>query len=480
MTSIIDKLQAFINIRSYKKVLAGFAVFELMRGLLIVLTAWLMQAAIIEADFGITLAVAMIGRVAIENVRSKRFTELSLNIQEELRQRLHKALFEKSLPPNSGELLTLMFDTVEAFDDFFVRVLPNLFTMVILIPMIIAVTFVTDPLTALIFLLTLPVAPFLLYLIGNAISQRNQEAMARLSKLNEDFRELTAAITTLKIFKQSEAAVERLKSTSTQSAEATLEVLRLAFVSAFALELITTLSIALIAVTVGLRLVDDSIAFNAALFLLILAPEFYSPIRQIGAAFHAAVKVKDAALREERIVKSEENYSLLPIPYSLFPTPSFTVVTGESGSGKSTLLRRVAGNSWQIADRDGKKEAVAYMPQRPHIFKTTIRDNVTLFKEVDDTLICQALNDVNLPFKPSDKAEGLSTGEVQRLALARVLVSAESGASILILDEPTAALDVNTKQLIISLIVRLRQRHTLIIATHDPELISRADKVINL
>ena len=345
--------------------------------------------------------------------------------------------------------------------------------------MIIVVTFVTDPLTALIFLLTLPVAPFLLYLIGNAISQKNQEAMARLSKLNEDFRELTAAITTLKIFKQSEAAVERLKSTSTQSAEATLEVLKLAFVSAFALELITTLSIALIAVTVGLRLVDDSIAFNAALFLLILAPEFYSPIRQIGAAFHTAVKVKEAALREERIVKSEENYSLLPTPYSLFPTPSFTVVTGESGSGKSTLLRRVAGNSWQIADRDGKKEAVAYMPQRPHIFKTTIRDNVTLFKEVDDTLICQALNDVNLPFKPSDKAEGLclSAGEVPRLALARVLVS---GASILVLDEPTAALDVNTKQLIISLIVRLRQRHTLIIATHDPELISRADKVINL
>ncbi len=467
---MFEILQALIDIHKYKEVLARLALFELMRGLLIVLIAWLLQAAIINGDFGFTLAVVMIGRVAVERGRSRGFTELSLNIQEELRRRLHKALFEKSAPLNSGELLTLMFDTVEAFDDFFVKVLPNLFTIVILIPMIIVVTFVTDPLTAGIFLLTLPIAPFLLYLIGSAISQRNQEAMAKLSKLNEDFRELTAAITTLKIFKQSEAATNRIKSTSTQSAAATLDVLRLAFVSAFALELITTLSIALIALTVGLRLLDDAIAFNAALFLLILAPEFYSPIRQIGAAFHAAVKAKDAAsLINNQFKLSDEEDIGVDYPVEV---PSLTVVTGESGSGKTTLLRKFI--------KTHKKEAVAYLPQQPHLFKTTVRENVTLFKDVDNTLIAQALSDVNLHLSLNDRVEGLSRGELQRLALARVLVSAESGASILILDEPTAALDEITKQIIISRIVSLRQRHALIIATHDPEIISRADKLINL
>lgn len=462
----------------YKKVLVKLLALELARGLLIVLTAWLLQSAIISGDFGIVLLGAMVGRVVVENFRSKRFNELSLNFQEDLRKQLHRNWFEHSERGKSGELLTLMFETVETFDDFFVKVLPNILTISVLVPTIIIVAAAADPLTALIFLLTLPIAPFLLYLIGGAISKRNQQALAKLSKLNANFKELIAAITTLKIFKQSETALERLRTTSEQSAQATLEVLKLAFVSAFVLELITTLSIALIAVTVGLRLVDDSIAFDIALFLLILAPEFYSPIRQVGAAFHAAVRVVDSqrlirarskkqGVSQEQGTRSKEQV-LDPSPLTLDPKPlTLTVVTGESGSGKSTLLRKFV--------KEYKSEAVAYLPQQPHLFKTSIRNNVTLFKDIEDSLVLQALNEVGLNLNLNDKAEGLSRGELQRLGLARVLVA---GASILVLDEPTAALDVNTKQLIISLIVRLKQRHTLIIATHDTEIISLADDIV--
>ena len=472
-------LHKLVDILKYKKVLIQLAVFELIRGFLIILIAWLIQFGIRNAEFGITLFAILSVRILIESYRLKRFNTLSLNFQKELRQKLHRQLFvENANTINSGELLTLMFDTVEAFDDFFVRVLPNMFTIAVLIPLILLVSLMIDPLTALIFLLTLPIAPFLLYLIGNAISQRNQQALKELSKLNFDFKELIAAITTLKIFKQSETALSRLKSTSEQSATATLEVLKLAFVSAFALELITTLSIALIAVTVGLRLVDDSISFEVALFLLILAPEFYSPIRQIGAAFHAAIKAKDALINLEcRMQNVELEYNNSKISNSEFLIMDFalTVVVGESGSGKSTLIKALVQKYMQ------KNKAVAYLPQQPHLFKTSIRNNVTLFKNIDDELVLKVLNDVGLSFNLDYKVEGLSRGQLQRLGLARVLISlAGSAAPIIILDEPTAALDVNTKQLIINIIYGLRQKYTLIIATHDAELISLADEIINL
>ena len=433
------------------------------------LIAWLLQLGIINAEFGITLFVVLACRIVVENCRAKKFNVLSLNFQEDLRRKLHVQLFTKETQTiNSGELLTLMFDTVEAFDDFFVRVLPNIFTISILIPLILIVSLVADSLTALIFLLTLPIAPFLLYLIGSAISQKNQQALEKLTKLNSDFKELISAITTLKIFKQTERALEKLKSTSEQSASATLEVLKFAFVSAFALELITTLSIALIAVTIGLRLVDDSISFDIALFLLILAPEFYSPIRQIGAAFHAAVKAADSIRNAECIMQND----LMTLPLKMeIPTSKLTVVVGESGSGKSTLLKALVRKYTQ------ENEAVGYLPQQPHLFKTSIRNNVMLFKDVDDKLISKALNEVNLFFNLDERVEGLSRGQLQRLGLARVLTI---NAPVLILDEPTAALDIDTKQIIIDLIIRLRQEHTLIIATHDTELINLADEIINL
>ena len=439
---------------------------------------------------------------------------MSLNVQETLRQKLHQSIFSNSSKiTNSGELLTLTIDTVESFDDLFTRVLPNVLAMIVLVPIILIVSAAMDPASALIFLLTLPIAPFLLYLIGRAVSVKNQQALTAQSKLNGDFKELLAAITTLKIFKQIEPALAKLKSTSEQSAQATLDVLRLAFVSAFALELITTLSIALIAVTVGLRLVEDDIAFETALFLLILAPEFYSPIRQIGVAFHSAIKAKDAAEKLKIYLTIEQNKIELnaamgatssivlndvsfTYPNKMTPTlqhlnmtfkgGKVTAVVGESGSGKSTLLKLIAGlykpteGTIKIYNNENVEINVddcGYVPQQPHLFKTSIRENATLFKSADETKIKQVIDSVGLNINLDNNVNALSRGQLQRLGLVRALIKE---APILILDEPTAGLDIETEQNILKLLSNYQHNRTIIIATHRKAVIDFADEVITI
>ena len=503
-----------------KKLLTTLLAFECMRGLLIILVAWNMQFFIRNATLNILLIlfVLLIARILIDNLRAKRFNKLSLNVQETLRQKLHQSIFSNSSKiTNSGELLTLTIDTVEAFDDLFIKVLPNVLAMIVLVPMILIASAAMDPSSALIFLLTLPIAPFLLYLIGQAVSLKNQQAWTAQSKLNGDFKELLAAITTLKIFKQIEPALAKLKSTSEQSAQATLDVLKLAFVSAFALELITTLSIALIAVTVGLRLVEDDIAFETTLFLLILAPEFYSPIRQIGVAFHSAIKAKDAADNLKSYLMTEQykidlnaamdanNKTVLSIvlndvsftyPNKMTPTlqhlnitfngGKVTAVVGESGSGKSTLLKLIAGlykpteGTIKIYDDTNVEiniDDCGYVPQQPHLFKTSIRKNATLFKSADESQVKHILDAVGLNINLDDNVNALSRGQLQRLGLARALIK---NAPILILDEPTAGLDIETEQNILKLLSNYRHNRTIIIATHRKAVIDFADEVITI
>ena len=151
-------------------------------------------------------------------------------------------------------------------------------------------------------------------------------------------------------------------------------------------------------------------------------------------------------------------------------------VTGQSGCGKSTLLRAV------LNEFINQNEAVVYLPQQPHLFKSSIRDNVSLFQTVDDELIKNVLQTVNLDLNLDDIPNGLSRGQLQRLGLTRVLCSLNKfqNSSIVLLDEPTASLDLITRQIITNVIANLSQRHSLLIATHDSNLISLADNIINL
>ena len=261
-------------------------VLEFVRSIFIIFNAQLL----ISKNFCALFFILSL-KIFVERLISRKINFLSLKFQSDLRRKIHKLIFNEV---NSGNLLTLIFDCLKPFDEFFSKVLPNLFSMIILIPLILIVTLIVDPLSALIFFVTAPIAPFILYLIGNSLKIKNQKAFETLNELNHDFKEILSAITTLKIFRRTDSAISKLKSTSELSASTTLEVLKLIFVSAFALELITTLSIALIAVTIGLRLIEDEINFESALFLLIVAPEFYNPIRQIGVAFHVIIECRES------------------------------------------------------------------------------------------------------------------------------------------------------------------------------------------
>ena len=499
--------------------LASIAAIELVRGIFIVAAPLALTQFITvktEPSTVIIFFASLTVKILIDNLRAKKFIELSSTVQKTIRKKIHAAIFDhNSQPLDAGELLTVTFDLVPSIEQFIVKVLPTVASLIILTPLILIVAAFFDPMSALIFLVTLPIAPFLLYLIGKAVGARNEQAQALLIKLNADFDELLRAIPTLKMFRQTEPAVEKLQSISERSTAAILDVLKLAFVSAFALELITTLAIALVAVTCGLRLTAGAIEFRAAFFILMLAPEYFAPIRQLGAAFHSFIDAKQSLERLKPFLTVEEtprgsieqtrippsiNIKNLSFTYRNKLTPALelgnltidagmiTVIKGESGSGKSTLLKLIAGiNTPTVgeifindlpmskAEPHSITEKIAYVPQQPHWFNASFIDNASLFNSIDPSTIKKYADEIGL----DGKDHLLSRGQLQRLGLLRAILKMRT-ASIVLLDEPTAGLDVETEQSIVELIKKYSRRRTIIIAAHRPAVIGLADHIIDL
>ena len=499
--------------------LASIAAIELARGIFIVIAALLFTDLLVTFDRSIIMFLfsTLTIKILIDNRRGKIFNGLASTVQRELRHRLHLSIFDQRAQPiDNGTLLTLTFDLIASLEQFITRVLPTITSLLILTPLILIVAAAFDPLSALIFLITLPIAPFLLYLIGRAVGARNERAQSLLLKLNADFDELLRAIQTLKMFRQTEPAIERLRSISKRSTAAILDVLKLAFVSAFALELITTLAIALTAVTCGLRLTAGDIEFRAAFFILLLAPEFFAPIRQLGAAFHSFIDAKQSFERLQKFLVDEpiprgatvptrmppsitlDNISFT-YPNKLTPTLDglslsldaglITVLKGESGAGKSTLLKLIAGlnrptvgeifiNDLPLSKMERRSivEKIAYVPQQPHWFNAPFDVNAAVFNPINPSTIKKFADEVSL-----DGADHLlSRGQLQRLGLLRALIKISKGASIVILDEPTAGLDLDTERSIVALIKKYSRRRTIIIAAHRPAIIDIADRIIDL
>ena len=278
--------------KAEKKFFSKIAAVKFVEGIFILLGAKFLVEFInspSEKFLAVTLGF-FTGRFFLSGMAEKIFAKLSSQVQNAFRKKIHEQIFDKEI--SSGELLTLIFDTLRAVDDFFIKVAPQIASAIIFLPIFLICAAFTDLLTAGILLVTLPIAPVLLWLIGKATAEKNSRAWEQLQKLNSDFREILSAITTLKIFGRLDAGEKKIRRASQKSSTATLDVLKLAFVSAFALELITTLSIALVAVTLGLRLIAGGVEFQTALFLLLLAPEFFLPIRKFGAAFHLKKKFR--------------------------------------------------------------------------------------------------------------------------------------------------------------------------------------------
>lgn len=521
------------------------AAIELLHGGLVVTAAW-ETAVIVNTVFmehgGLTrtasdllmLFLCVLSMALLRLPKSHIEAQLSHRVRLSARTALHEAMLLHGR--NSSGALTLTLERVDALDPFFHTVLPTMIAGAVLIPLILIVTAFADPLSALLFLVTLPIAPFLLFLIGKATRRASERQWDKMQTLTNGFGELVRAAMTLKIFRRIDAEGAHLARMSHSFAEASLSVLRLAFVSAFALELITTLSIALIAVSIGLRLLDDMMTFRTAFFVLILAPLFYQPLREGGIAFHAAMDAKTAetallpyvdlpsptdgarsqilsppAVHTENIsyrypLTEEEVITDLHL---FFPAGKSTVLAGASGIGKSTLLLLLAGqiapsegkivlsdgagegNSFDLAQLSEKTRThlITYVPQEPHIFTASLAENVSLWLEdATDESVTAALEAAALGDFLRALPEGLRTplgagghplsaGERHRLGLSRAFFQ---NRPIVLLDEITAGLDGETEAEVIAALTAFAHHRTLILTSHRPALIAWADHVITL
>jgi ATP-binding cassette subfamily C protein CydCD len=428
-----------------------------------------------------------------------------------------------------GALVVLMSSGVDALDGYFSRYLPQLVLAVVVPVTIIAVVAGADWISAVLIAVSVPLIPLFMALVGSTTKVRTAARMQSMQRLAGHFLDVIAGLPTLKVFGRAKAQAAAIAAVTNRYRSVTMATLRLTFLSSLVLELLATVSVALVAVAVGLRLLGGVMTFEAALFVLVLAPEAYLPLRALGANYHASADGLRAAeqiftLLEEpaaddaggRTPPSTSRIEVngLTVTYGGRQGPALegadlvveqgeiVAITGPSGCGKSTLLAVVLGlrrpdagrvvlGGVDLRDVDlaAWRRAVAWMPQHPHLFARSVCDNVRVGRplatddEVFAALDAAGLSDVvaRLPHGGAtilgEGGWGLSAGERQRLALARAFVR---DAPLLLLDEPTAALDPATEAGVLATVRRLAEGRTALIVAHRPALVALADRVVEM
>jgi ABC-type transport system involved in cytochrome bd biosynthesis fused ATPase/permease subunit len=409
------------------------------------------------------------------------------------------------------KLSTLLIKGLNSLDIYLGRFIPQTFFSMVLPLLVIVTIAVIDPLSAVIAVVTLPLIPFFGALIGKFTAESVNKKWQSLGTLSNYFEDSLRGFVTLKIFGRSQSQSQRIQKMGDDYTSETMKVLRISFLSAFALELCATISVALIAVVVGLRLVDDTIAFKSALTVLILAPEVYFPLRNAAALFHAsadgaqAVKEIDALKKRELIHNSGEikvgkdflgwqewNCEISEFvrarlsPAELHRGDTLFIV-GESGSGKSTFALKVINSLLESSINP----TIGYIPQIPHLASGNIREQFILLKKnADDAFIIEMLREVGLHMV--DLSDGLETliggagestselsgGQIRKIAVARALFHAPD---FIIADEPTADLDSESARLVMS---ALRKRSfegcISLFVTHDLSQVEEQEKTLQM
>jgi ATP-binding cassette subfamily C protein CydCD len=415
----------------------------------------------------------------------------------------------------AGALAVLISSGVDALDQYFSRYLSQLLLASIVPFLLIGRMAVADWLSALTIVLTIPLVPVFMILVGKLTQGKVDSQFRALTLLSGHFLDLVRGLPTLRLFNRADVQVRGISDSAEQLRRVTMANLRIAFLSSFVLELVTTFGVALVAVSAGLRLVNGEMTFESALVVLLLAPEVYAPLRQVGAQFHANAEGVAAAemmfaILDEPAVTNEATasgggvapirFENVSVQYEGRNNPALTsvsfevrrgrtvVLTGPSGVGKSTLLAALMGfvgitdgfitvDGCPLDDVDLAwwRSQIAWVPQRTHVFADSVAANVRIGRmDATDDEVLRALRSVGLGAyvaslsdgiytELTERGENISAGERQRLGLARAFVR---NAPVVLLDEPLANLDAESEFGIATALADLLRDRTAIIVTH--------------
>ncbi len=536
--------------RATRTFILGSVALGTLGALLIIAQAWLLVDVVCEAFLhgrGISavrgvlalLLVVVLARAVIawasEVVAARSSTQAKSQLRRALLARAGELIPYGSIGARTGELAVLATRGLDALDDYFALYLPQLVLALIVPVVVVAAVLADDWISGVIIICTIPLIPVFMVLIGHATRERTELELRSLQRLAGHFLDVVAGLPTLKLFGRSRAQVAAIGSVTERYRRSAVATLRVTFLSSLALELVATLSVAVVAVAIGLRLIAGSLGLRAGLFALVLAPEAYLPLRRLGANYHASAGGVAAAERAFEVLEAPEPTALsaigrlpaaapaprspialehLSVSYPGRPVPAVRELTltirpgevlalaGPSGCGKSTviavllgLLRpshgsvRVGGVPLEDLDIAAWRGQLAWMPQAPFVFRGSILENVRAGRaqaseeEVLAALDAAGLLEVVRALPEGihailgERGGGLSAGERQRLALARALVR---DASLLLLDEPTANLDGATERGVIETIGRMSEGRTVLLAAHRPALLALADRVVYL
>ncbi|KRV92926.1 heme ABC transporter permease/ATP-binding protein CydD [Aeromonas veronii] len=525
--------------------------FGLGQGILMVAQAWLLATLlhgfIIEGStpeqsitFFITLLLVTLGKAALAYGREVASFKAGSAVRQTIRQlvltrlsRLGPAYIQRR---PAGSWASLLLEQIENMQDFFSRYLPQMAIAVFIPVVILVAVFPVNWAAGLILLGTAPLIPIFMILVGVGAADANRRNFQALARLSGHFLDRLKGLRTLQLFMRTQAEGDAIRDASEDFRERTMEVLRLAFLSTAVLEFFAAISVALVAVYFGFSYIDHlnfgsygvKVTLFTGLFVLFLAPEFYAPLRELGAHYHAKAQAIGAAeqllefLEAEvsepaagtapfhadspvkveakglEVLSAEGKVLVGPIDFTL-EAGSRTALIGVSGAGKSSLVNALLGfapyrgelkvNGLELATLDMSqwRLQLGWLSQNPQLFHASLRDNLLLAKptasdaELEDALkraqAWEFAMEKGLDYPVGDQAGGLSVGQAQRLALARTLLKS---TQLMVLDEPTASLDRHSERAIMTTLEQAMAGQTLLMITHRLDQLTKMDKIMVL
>ena len=529
----------------------GGGALGVLEALALIVSCWCLSTAIAELVAGASFvsvlpfigvfALAVVTRAVSQWIMGMFSARAAAKVQLELRSQLLDHLAEQPAEVRAhthlATLSQLAASGLNALDAYFARYVPELIRAALVTPVLIAAIALADPLSAVAILATIPCIPVFMILIGRVTERAQSRRWDALTNLARGYAEIVEGLATLKIFGRARRQAERIRTITEEHRASTMGVLRYSFLSGFALELLASIAVALVAVSIGVRLVNREMLLQTGIFALLLAPEAYLPLRQVGAQFHAAadgLSASNAVLdvldedADASPLRSESSSSgaqsdglkisgltleregrIVVRGLDLVAAPgSFTVLSGPSGAGKSSILAAIRGSLRPAAGtiscggtqwgetRAERAVSIAWSGQGAMLFGGTVRDNLSLGESAgaSDDLLHRALELAALRSRPGDDhpvdgelrlddrinelGHGISGGQAQRLALARAIVRHwVVGTPLILLDEPTSALDEDTEARIVASLRELASRGAVVVAvSHREALWEAADQ----